>query len=663
MQPLISVILPIYNIEKYLPECMESVFAQTYKNLEIIMIDDGSPDGCPALCDKYEKRDSRVVVYHKENGGLSDARNYGILRAKGEYITCIDPDDYVDEDYVEYLYALICKYGTKMSICQHRVHYDNGSVKENGSEGSELLRTKTCLKRMLYHDVIDTSAWAKLYHKSLFEEILYPKGKIFEDIGTTYALMMQCGSIAVGYESKYNYIFHQQSIVNGTFHANKFDLISMTDKMAKDVLSVYPDLDKAILRRRVYARFSTLNQMLNTDEYPKEKKKIIQFIKKNWKNILCDRSAPNRDKLGLILLGFNYNLYRACWLGYQSHIMGDLKRKRSNNMKKKKRIEIDFVIPWVDGNDEVWQKKKMQYDPKAGTDAGVNRYRDWETLKYWFRGVEKFAPWVHHIYFVSDEQVPEWLDLSHPKLTWIDHKDYIPEKYLPTFNANPIELNFHRIKGLSEHFVYFNDDFFLIRPIKPTFFFKKGLPCDDAILSPIIMEGKHSPGKMCSNNMGVINEYFDKKVVLRSNITKWISPCYGKYLLRTFCLIPWHHISGFYNDHLPQAFLKSTYREVWNNEFELLDEVCTHKFRDYTNDVNQWLLRYWQLCKGQFMPISPRRGVCFNDVCEDALETIRKQKCSVICINDNEEKDFEGSKKALHSAFEEILPEKSKFEK
>lgn len=328
-----------------------------------------------------------------------------------------------------------------------------------------------------------------------------------------------------------------------------------------------------------------------------------------------------------------------------------------------KRTEIDFVIPWVDGNDKEWQQKKAKYDLKTGMDADINRYRDWETLKYWFRGVEKFAPWVHRIYFVSDGQVPEWLNLSHPKLICVDHKDYIPEKYLPTFSSHVIEWNLHHIKGLSEHFVYFNDDFFLLKPVRPSFFFRKGLPCDDAILSPIIMEGKKSMGRICTNNMGIINEYFDKKEVLRGNMKKWFSMRYGKNLLRTICLMPWHHIPGFYNDHLPQPFLKSTYREVWSKEYDLLDEMCTHKFRDYTNDVNQWLLRYWQFCKGDFVPTSPGRGKCFDDVCPEALDAIREQQCSVICINDSQEKDFEASKKALHAAFESILPMKSMFEK
>ena len=287
--PLISVVLPIYNIESYLDRCMEAVLNQTYSNLEILMVDDGSPDGCPQICDRYAEQDSRVRALHKENGGLSDARNYGIARARGEYITCIDPDDYVDPDYVEYLYRLIDKYETRMSICQHVTEYDNGSVKDHGSSGDELMDIETCLRRMLYHDVIDTSAWAKLYHKSLFDTVSYPKGKIFEDIGTTYALI-------------------------------KLDLLEMTDKMGHEVIRVYPSLKQAVLRRRVYARFSTLNQMLGTDDYEKEREQIIRFILHHKKRILKDPRAPRRDKIAIRLLSVSYGLYKAFWRTYQGAI-------------------------------------------------------------------------------------------------------------------------------------------------------------------------------------------------------------------------------------------------------------------------------------------------------------------------------------------------------
>lgn len=313
MKPLISVILPIYNIKDYLAKCMDSIFAQTYQNLEIIMVDDGSTDGCDKLCDDYIARDERIRVFHKKNGGLSDARNYGIERANGEYITCIDPDDYVDKDYVEYLYKLIEKYNTKMSVCQHRVLFDSGRIDEKGRSGDVILSNKRCIERMLYHDVIDTSAWAKLYHRDLFKDVQYPFGKLFEDISTTYKLMLQCEKIAVGYESKYNYFIRGNSIVNGKFNPKKMDLLEMTDQMGRDVIAVYPELSGAVLRRRVYARFSTINQMLDVQGYQKERQDMIRFIKENAKEVCALAATPKRDRYAIKLIKISYPLYRMIW--------------------------------------------------------------------------------------------------------------------------------------------------------------------------------------------------------------------------------------------------------------------------------------------------------------------------------------------------------------
>ena len=315
----VSLIVPVYNVAPWLEECLDSALGEP-GDIEIVCVDDGSTDGSGAILDAHAAKNvGRMKVLHKENGGLSDARNFGIAHAKGEYITCIDPDDYVDSDYVEYLYGLILKYETKMSVCQHITEYDNGSKKDRGSSGDELLDIETCLRRMLYHDVIDTSAWAKLYHRSLFDTVSYPKGKIFEDIGTTYALMMQCDTgIAVGYESKYHYMYHMNSIVNSSFSPKKLELLEMTDRMAHEVVRAYPSLKQAVLRRRVYARFSTLNQMLGAEGYDKEREQIIRFILHYKNRILKDSRAPRRDKIAIRLLSANYGLYKAFWTTYQT---------------------------------------------------------------------------------------------------------------------------------------------------------------------------------------------------------------------------------------------------------------------------------------------------------------------------------------------------------
>ena len=321
-QPLISVILPVYNIEEYLPRCMESLFAQSYINLEFVLVDDGSAPACAALCDEIASGEPRAVVYHKPNGGLSDARNFGIRHARGEYITCVDPDDYVDEDYVSYLYDLLVQHGTAMSICQHFVHLPNGRVQRLGGEGGVLLDAESCISRMLYHDVIDTSAWAKLYRRDLFDDIEYPVGKLCEDIGTTYRLMMKSGDIAVGYEPKYHYIIRPGSIVTGAFNEKKLDLLELTDRMAAEVTAAYPALGNAALRRQVYARFSTLNQML-TQERTDTRDEIIRFIRAHERAVLQDPKAPRRDKLAIRALSMGFPAYRAVWTAYLKTVKGE----------------------------------------------------------------------------------------------------------------------------------------------------------------------------------------------------------------------------------------------------------------------------------------------------------------------------------------------------
>ncbi len=310
---LVSLVLPVYNIEEYLPTCMDSVLSQTYYNLQIILVDDGSTDGSPKLCDYYAQKDSRVLVYHKTNGGLSDARNFGISKATGEFISFIDPDDFIDLDYVKYLVTLIDDYKTDLSICQHRVIFPNGEIKDLGFEGSEVMPSEIAIKRMLYHDVVDTSAWGKLYKRELFEGIEFPFGMNYEDICTTYKLFDRSRSIACGNNSKYSYIIRSSSIVNGVFSIKKLDLIKTTDMMAIEVSYKYPDLIKGVVRRQVYARISTYNQMLKTSSYKKEKNEIVGYIRSNGRKVLIDKNAPLRDKIAIILLYFGTPIYNFVW--------------------------------------------------------------------------------------------------------------------------------------------------------------------------------------------------------------------------------------------------------------------------------------------------------------------------------------------------------------
>ena len=141
--------------------------------------------------------------------------------------------------------------------------------------------------------------------------------------------------------------------------------------------------------------------------------------------------------------------------------------------------KIDFVITWVDGSDKKWLEEKRKYDNSIDVDDSINRYRDWDNLKYWFRGVEKFAPWVNKIYFITYGHLPKFLNTSHEKLVIVNHEDFIDKKNLPLFNSNAIEFNLKNINDLSENFVLFSDDVFILDKVKTTDFFKNDLPCDE----------------------------------------------------------------------------------------------------------------------------------------------------------------------------------------
>ena len=327
--------------------------------------------------------------------------------------------------------------------------------------------------------------------------------------------------------------------------------------------------------------------------------------------------------------------------------------------------KIDFVIPWVDGNDKAWQEERKKYDVNSGAEDRTIRYRDWDNLKYWFRGVEKYAPWVNKIYFITWGHIPEWLNTENEKLVIVNHKDYIPEEYLPTFSSHTIELNMHRIKGLSEKFVYFNDDMFINNYVKEEDFFKNGLPCASAILNPIVADGKDIIHHIFLNNMEIINSHFNMKISIKNNKAKWFTLKNRQYLYRNIVLLPWHNFPGFKQLHTPNAFLKSTFETIWNKEKEMLDKTCKSTFRS-KNDVSQYVFKDWQIAEGKFYPADVKNGQFYNITNDNSniIEDIKQGKHKMICLNDSENIDnYEKEKEIINKAFEEKLSSKCSFEK
>lgn len=321
IRPLISVIIPIYNVKEYLKRCLDSVIAQDYENMEVILVDDGSLDDSGAIADEYSVKDKRIKVIHQKNGGLSNARNNGLKIARGEYVTFIDSDDYVAPDYVSYMFNLLKKTNFKapMAICSLMNVYEDTGRKQDCGNGEEVVLTgKECIERMCYHDLVDTCAYAKLTKRELYDRVKFPEGKLFEDIGTTYRLFMQADTVACGFKAKYYYAIRSGSIVTSGFNEQKLELLEMTDQMAKDVVEKYPDLNKAVLRRQVYARFSTLNQTLNSNDNQVKKIRhdLLKYLRDNKRAVLSDDKTPKRDHLAYMMLNLGFPIYRLAWTTY-----------------------------------------------------------------------------------------------------------------------------------------------------------------------------------------------------------------------------------------------------------------------------------------------------------------------------------------------------------
>lgn len=326
-------------------------------------------------------------------------------------------------------------------------------------------------------------------------------------------------------------------------------------------------------------------------------------------------------------------------------------------------MKIDIVMPWVDGDDPDWLATKNEYSPNHSSDDGINRYRDWNLLRFWFRGIEKYMPWVNQIHFVTWGHTPEWLNKSNSKLNIVNHKDYIPREYLPVFSSHPIELNMHRIEGLSEQFIYFNDDTYVVDSLSPEHFFENGLPVDTVTEVPL----RFNPGgidHIIGNDMMVINKNFDKAKVIKEQRKKWFSLKSVKTTVKNLYMKPVKGFSAFDNPHLPLPFLKETFRSVWEKEEKILVETSSHRFRD-NSDVNSWLFRYWQFTTGMFSQGNGPKGRFFSIGKDDNLieDALLNKRYKMVCLSDDDKNlDFEEEKKKLESLFEMIFPEKSSFE-
>jgi glycosyltransferase involved in cell wall biosynthesis len=319
MTNLVSVIVPVYNVEKYVSRCVDSLLKQSYLNVEIVLVDDGSTDNSGLICDEYAKKDKRVKVIHRNNGGLSAARNVGIKKSLGEYLAFVDGDDYVSNDFVSFLMKLLTQNGGDVAQCGHFIQYsEKRKVEKNSNHETIVLNRVQAIESLCYNGEYDVTAWNKLYKRSVFNNVSFPVGMLYEDTATSYRLAENADRFVVSMEPKYFYVQRYDSIANGTnFNNNKYQFIKVGDDMASYVEKKYPSLYRGANAKKCFVRLSTLAQLVNARHYDKARiKSMRKVIGQLRLGLLMDSKVSKRDKLGAVAIGLGFPFYSFVWSKY-----------------------------------------------------------------------------------------------------------------------------------------------------------------------------------------------------------------------------------------------------------------------------------------------------------------------------------------------------------
>lgn len=302
---LISVIIPIYNVEAYLERCIDSVLSQTYTNLEIWLVDDGSPDRCGEICDEYALKDSRIKVIHKPNGGLSDARNVALDKMRGEWVVFIDSDDYVAPNHIEKLLDLTQKHNAEIAIHSLSRFTEKDPPKPLEEAQSKVYNSQRALETLFYQKDFDNAACGKIYHSSLFKEIRYPKGLLYEDLATTYRLIQKAQYVAFSPSESYFYFTRHDSIENSSFSETKLESCLVIIKLLETFMLESPQIVPAIRCRILSFAFHILLEM--PTQHPMTWK-LEKIIHKYRIAVLLDYKARTKARIAALLsfLGTNF---------------------------------------------------------------------------------------------------------------------------------------------------------------------------------------------------------------------------------------------------------------------------------------------------------------------------------------------------------------------
>lgn len=304
MGKLISIVLPVYNVEKYLERCIYSIILQSYKNIEVIIINDGSTDNSLTICEKYRDIDSRIKIFTKDNGGLAAARNFGFEKVSGDYVTFVDSDDFISEYYVENLYNALKKTDSDMSISQFELYYCNSNNKGARKRNSNVQKiysfnSEKALKEMFLQKKFDNSAWGKLYSKRLFQFIIYPEGKLYEDLPVTYKIISKANKIAFINTKDYQYVQRPESIQNGPFNEKKLDILPFIEEMRSFISSEYPLINNYVKLRAFNAYINMYKQLPKDDIFTR--RQIWKLIKDTRGSTLQVLESRLKSKVASLL--------------------------------------------------------------------------------------------------------------------------------------------------------------------------------------------------------------------------------------------------------------------------------------------------------------------------------------------------------------------------
>lgn len=314
---MISIIIPVYNVERFLDKCIDSVISQSYQELEIILVDDGSTDASGQLCDKWAQSDSRIIVVHQFNQGLSMARNKGIEIATGDYITFIDSDDYILPEFCSYLLDLIIKNDADISVCQ-LINVDESNHKLHSHKKIDdylIAGREACMDIFLTNNDIDTSAWRKLYRSQLFKStgIRFPAGRYHEDVFTTYKVVSNCSRIIIGSKKLYAYRKRIGSIVNSTFSIKHLDSVYGKLERLEYIRKEFPKLQNKAIFGVIYSANDCLMKLISTTS--NDDNEAVSFLKSIYREFGKDylrSKARFRSKLFAFMAYSNLSLFVRC---------------------------------------------------------------------------------------------------------------------------------------------------------------------------------------------------------------------------------------------------------------------------------------------------------------------------------------------------------------